>query len=333
MLETAFETLLKLPHIRVVRVKQTTSGDYIVTLESTLQKTTCRKCKRTIDAFHSVDTWIMLQHLPICGSRVFIRLQPKRFRCPYCSDGPTTTQELPWYRPRGQYTKAYEEYLLMQCVNSTITDVSIKERLGYDAIEGLIDHYIAATIDWNDFDTLEVLGIDEIALKKGHRSYAAVVTTRQAQGRIRLLAVLPDRTKATVLAFFRHIPYRLRRTVTSVCSDMYEGYLAAIQEIFGADAVVIDRFHVAQHYHEAADDLRKQEMARLKGERKQREYELLKGVMWYFRKKPAELEPDEEDVLECLFSAAPQLRRAYQFREDLTAIFDTAWTCLLKDPG
>jgi transposase len=149
---------------------------------------------------------------------------------------------------------------------------------------------------------------------------------RKQDGTVHLLAVLPDRTKATVLTFFRSIPYRLRRTVTDICSDMYEAYLTAIEEIFGADISVIDRFHVAQQYYEAADDLRKAEMARLKRERKKREYDLLKGVMWYFRRRPTDITPEEQDILECLFSAAPKLRQAYAFRESLTKIFETPYT-------
>ncbi|NTV88346.1 MAG: transposase, partial [Burkholderiaceae bacterium] len=42
------------------------------------------------------------------------------------------------------------------------------------------------------------LGIDEIALKKGHRDYIVVVTAQCLDGGIHLLAILPDRTKATV---------------------------------------------------------------------------------------------------------------------------------------
>jgi transposase len=214
----------------------------------------------------------------------------------------------------------------MQCINSTIKDVSSKEQVRYDAIEGIIDHYISAKVDWSVYVTLDILGSDEIALRKGHRNYVVMITTRMCDGSVRLLTVLPDRTKATVLACFRSIPYRLRRTVTDVCSDMYEAYLTAIEEIFGADVSVIDRFHVAQHYYDAADDLRKEEMARLKRERKKSEYDLLKGVMWYFRKRPTDITPEEQDILECLFSAAPRLRQAYELREKLTNIFEIPYT-------
>ena len=98
MLEQALQTLLDLPHIRVLTVEQTASGEYRITLESTLGSTRCRKCGRSISRSHGHDDWLTLQHLPILGRRVFLRLRPKRFRCPFCSDEPTTTQELPWYQ-------------------------------------------------------------------------------------------------------------------------------------------------------------------------------------------------------------------------------------------
>jgi transposase len=217
------------------------------------------------------DDWITLQHLPLMGAKVFLRLRPKRFRCPSCADGPTTTQELTWYRSRSPFTTAFEEHLLFQCVNSTIEDVSLKWQVGYDAIAGVLDQYRATRVNWQTFATLGVLRSDEIALRKGHRQYVVRIRARLPGGQTRLLAVLPDRTQATVEAFLRTIPDRLRQTVTAVCTDMHDRFLAAIRTVVGADAMVIDRFHVAKHDRAAADDLRKTEMARLKRERTENE--------------------------------------------------------------
>jgi transposase len=44
--------------------------------------------------------------------------------------------------------------------------------------------------------------------------------------------------------------------------------------------------------------------------------------MWAFRKKPADLKPDERAVLDRLFSYAPALKQAHELREQLTAIFN-----------
>ncbi len=322
MLERALEELLALPHTRVTKVERTTDGAYHITVESTLSSTTCRKCGRTITASHGHDDWITLQHLPLLGHRVFLRLRPKRFQCPSCSDGPTTTQKLPWYRPRSPFTKALEEDLLRQCVHQTLVDVCLRAEVPYDALEGVLDHYLQAAVDWSSFAHLDTLGIDEIALRKGHRDYVVLITSRQRDGSVRLVTVLPNRERATLEQFLKHIPHRLQRTVLEVCTDMYEGFLGAIEAIFGPEKVVIDRFHVARHYRDATDEVRKVEMKRLKRERSKASYQLLKGAHWLLRRRPEDLKRPERDVLECLFSAAPAVKTAYELRNELTAIFD-----------
>ena len=57
-------------------------------------------------------------------------------------------------------------------------------------------------MDWNEFKELPILGIDEIALKKGHRDFVTIITARLTGGKNRVLAILEDRQKATVKAFF-----------------------------------------------------------------------------------------------------------------------------------
>jgi transposase len=326
MLETAMEQLLDLPHVRVSKVEQTTDGSYRITLESMLPSTTCRKCGRRITTLHASDDWVTLQHLPILGHRVFLQLRPKRFRCSFCSDTPTTTQELPWYRPRSPFTKALEEDLLRQSVHQTLVDVCLRAGVPYAALEGVLDHYLTAKVDWASFERLDTLGIDELALRKGHRAFVVLITSRQADGQVRVVTVLPNRERITVETFLKHIPYRLQRTVTAACSDMYEGFLGAVEAVFGTDVIVIDRFHVARHYRDAADDVRKSEMKRLKKAHSKAVYGLLKGAHWLFRKRRSELTRAEDDVLACLFAAAPAVKQAYDLRTALTTIFDASIT-------
>ncbi len=44
-------------------------------------------------------------------------------------------------------------------------------------------------------DDLSTVGIDEVAMSKGRKNYAAIITARQKDGKVRILAVLPDRKK------------------------------------------------------------------------------------------------------------------------------------------
>ena len=123
------------------------------------------------------------------------------------------------------------------------------------------------------------LGLDEIALKKGHRDFVVIVSSRY-KGNTRLIEVLPDRKKATVLAFLNTIPNELQETIEDVATDMYEGYLSVVTESLGEKMeIVIDRFHVSQAYRKGADNLRKKEQKRLKKELDESDYKELQGLL------------------------------------------------------
>jgi transposase len=314
---------LDIPDVRVINVEQNERGECTITVESTIEGTRCRVCGGELKELHGVDEAITLRHLPILGRSVYLRLRPKRYRCPDCDGGPTTTQQLSWYSAKSPHTKAYEKYILLQLVHATIADVSSKEGLGAKAIEGIVERWISREVQWGEVKRVKILGLDEIALKKGHRDFVVIVTGKATSGEVKILAVLPDRKKQTVKQFLERMPRRVKRAIRTVCTDMYEGFILAVKEVLGKAQVVIDRYHVAKLYRVGADRLRTQEMRRLKQEVPKEDYAQLKGAMWPFRKKATELEPEEQDVLTRLFTYSPALQQAYAYREELTGIFDT----------
>ena len=321
---------LGIPEVDVINVETNERGDYIVTVESTRNSTVCQFCGGQITKPNGHGREIELRHLPILGHRLYIRLRPKRYECPNCN-GKTTTQELDWYEQKSPHTKAYDRHLMLQMINSTVEDASHKEDVGYDAVEGSIDRRIHVSVNWDEFDELKIMGLDEIAMTKGHGNYVAIITTQQSDGHVRLLAVLVDRKKETVREFLESIPQRLRQTMEKVCTDMWEGYVNAVTE-FASDHpevsvdVVVDRFHVAKNYRECVDNLRKRECRRLKKELPEAKYAKIKGVLWPIRKNSADLTAEEQEKLERLFEYSPDLKLAYTFREELTSIFELPLT-------
>jgi transposase len=313
---------LDLPHIRVLGTEHTAEGNFILTVETTLEGTVCPKCGQFTTEFHGFDEWIQVRHLPILDRKVYIRLRPKRYRCPSCDGRPTTTQKLEWREENSPNTKAYEDYILKRLINSTVEDVSRKEEIGYDAVEGVIERRVAKQVDWTEYRSLDLLGIDEISCRKGHRDFIAIVTARLASGDVKVVGVLPDKKKQTVKQFLQSIPVSLKTTIKSVCTDLYEGFINAVKEEVPAARRVADRFHVAKAYREEVDKLRKKETKRLKKELAKAEYEKLKGAMWAFRKRSADLTEQDKEVLERVLAASPELTRAYGLREELTGIFD-----------
>lgn len=241
---TRLEIPLDIPDVTLEHVKMTESA-MIITVKSTIKEGKCRKCGRPISKFHGHDKEVTLRHLPILGRKTYIRLRPVRYQCLHCKGKPTTTQKVSWYVQRSPHTKAYDEHLLLSLINTTIEDVSLKEDLGYKAVEGVFDRYIHRRVNWKQITRLDVIGLDEISLKKGHKQYVTIVTGRRGERTI-ILAVLPDRHKDTVKTWLNDIPLRIRRHVVAVCSDMYEGFVNAAKEVFGTGCLLIDRFHVAK---------------------------------------------------------------------------------------
>jgi transposase len=264
MITSTFTIDLGLEHIEVTEVSTDKNGNYHIQIRSTETKGVCRVCGKEINTFHEYDRKITIQHLPILGKACYLHIRLPRFKCQSCPKNPTTTLQPSWRNRKSAYTIDFEKYLLKSLVNSTISDVSHKEGIGEGVISRLLDKYIETEINWDDIDSLGQLGIDEIALKKGHKDFVTIIT-RRTQGNIQLLGVLKNRKKVTIIAFFKQIPASLKKTVTSVCSDFYEGFINAAKEVFGKRIrVVIDRFHLAKLYRKGLDNLRKKEMRHLK---------------------------------------------------------------------
>ena len=313
---------LDIPEVRVLKSELNKVGELTITVESTKETTVCRRCGRVIKKFHGYDKWVKVRYLPVFGHPTYLRYRPKRYRCEYCDGSPTTSQRLDWHEPNSPNTFAYEQHILLQLVNATVEDVSRKEQLAYDMILGIVDRHIRAEVDWSRYTTLSTLGMDEIALKKGHRDFVVIVTARLKNERIVLLGVLENRQKETVVEFLRSIPERLKRSIVSACCDMYEGFAEAIREELPDVRLVIDRFHVARAYRDGLDSLRKAEFKRLKRELPQQEYKALKGSMWALRKEKQDLTPEERKTLRRLFRLSPDLKTAYSLQNRLTAIFE-----------
>lgn len=313
---------LDIPDVRVLHTELTAPGAFLITVESTLASTRCHQCGREIRKFHGYDAWVTVRHLAILGRPVYLRYRPKRYRCDDCDGHPTTTQELAWHQPNSPQTTAYDTHLLLQLVNTTIEDVSLKEGLPYDVVLGALERQIKAAVDWTRYTALDVVGLDEIALKKGHRDFVVIVSARLPEGRLVILGVLPNRDKDTVKAFLASIPAELAATIHTVCSDMYEGYINAAHEVLRQAQVVVDRFHVAEQYRAAADRVRKQELNRLKRELPKADYQQLKGSLHAFRQNQADLSPDERALLARLCSYSVEIAAAHLLREELTALFE-----------
>src|SRR4029453_8260916 len=314
-----------MPVVRVLS-SEMNEREISIQVEFSLHHAVCRQCGQKATEYVRAGETLRLQHLPIFNRPGYLYLHTKRYRCLNCDDRPTTTQNDDWYDKDAHCTKAFAEYLLLEAVGSTLADVEHKQGVSYEILRGLINRYLRGEVDWEEFKQLLVLGIDEIALKKGHNDYVTIVSTRDQQNHPRLLAVIEGRKKEPLVAFLQSIPEPLCATVKEVCTDLNEGFINAAKEVLPWADLVADRFHVAKLYGGSFESVRKSQMKSLKKALKPEEYAVFKGAIWMLRKHRQDLTEEEKKILDLLFECSPDLDKAYDLREKLYQIFETKQT-------
>ena len=199
-----FNTLLDLPDTVVEKTELNKEHEFLVHVKSTQEGTTCHCCGQHTNKPYGFDKEQRIRHLSVFGYPCYIVIKLPRYQCRCKKKIVTTTQRLSWRTKNSSYTTAFEKHILLSLINSTIEDISTKESLGYGAIEGIIERNTAGEVDWDGITDLNLMGIDEISLRKGHKDFVTLVTTRDDEGNIRILAVLSDRWKATIKKFSQY---------------------------------------------------------------------------------------------------------------------------------
>jgi len=315
--------LLGLPHVAVTDIRVDRSiRKIIIKVKSTEEIIPCRECGKPTQG-HGLGRPLQFRHLPILGQETIIEITPRRGRCEHCDGNPTTTEKSEWYTEKSKFTKAYEQHLLFELVNSTMADVSRKADVDYHLIEDLVNRYIETEIDYSTIKALGVLGIDEISLKKGYQDFVTLITYRIHE-KVHILGIVKGREKAGITAFLSKIPQVLHKTIQAVCCDLYDGYMNACKAVFkDTIPIIADRFHVRKLYGKSLIQLRKAELKRLKKELTPEAYAALKPAIALLRKLKDYFTEEEKPIVETLFSLSPKLKLAYQFSRDLSGLFDS----------
>lgn len=154
-----------------------------------------------------------------------------------------------------------------------------------DEVQGIVNRHLDGKVDWARFSTLSIIGIDEIAIKKGRSNYITVVTAL-IESKVRILGVILGRKKRDIQQFLKSIPIELKKTVVEICIDMYDGYVNVAKVIFKKGvAIIVDRYHVAKLYRTSLDKFRQTIINDLKRHLSFDDYEKTKHVANILRSK------------------------------------------------
>lgn len=317
-----FTLSLDIDSLKIIAQTVDKQGSIIFDVESTKTGTACHKCGQFTNIHHGFGETITVRHLPILDRPVYLRIRVARYECQRCDKRPITSEQYDWCERKSKTTKGLDKYINRQLIHSTVEDVGKKEGISSEIVESSLNRVVNTSVDWSMYTNLETIGIDEIAVRKGHSNYLTIVSVKGKSGDLSVIAVLPDRLKETVKAFLESIPSHLKKTVKSVCTDMYDGFVNSAEEVFGKRLVVIDRYHVSKLYREPLDRIRIEEMKRLKSLLSKEDYTKLEGMMWIIRKKHECLSTQEKEIVQLMYTHSPLLKKAHKMAIKLTHIFN-----------
>jgi len=180
----------------------------------------------------------------------------------------------------------------------------------------VLHHYVGQARDQEDFSSVQKVGVDETASRKGHR-YISVFADLE---RAKVIFATDGKDAPVVAAFKRDLESHKGRAenVQEVCCDMSPAFISGFEESFPIAQLTFDKFHVTKILNDAVDRVRREE---------QRERPELKKSRYLWLTNPENLKQRQQAALENLTQMKLKTARAYQLR--LT--FQDFWDLLQED--
>jgi len=274
----------------------------------------CPKCAQVSSTLVNV-TPKCYKDVNLASRSCFIEVDLRRFECQTCSI--TFTESLSFADPYRKYTNRFEEAVYECCRETTATYTARKFGISDKTVNDIYHSKVEKRQLQSAFQAVYEIGIDEIAMHKGHQDFVLIITDLTNK---RVLDVLPDKKKATLKSCVRNWDANFKSNIASVAVDLWGPYRSVIEDLLPGAVVVADRFHVMQNLNKALDTTRK------KARRESDSPETWKGAKYAVLKNPENLTSEQKIILEWVLKESPNLKACYELREDFRAIFNTS-TC------
>ena len=204
--------------------------------------------------------WI--RDLPCGDTRIYLEVRIRRVLCQSC--GKVKQEKLGWLADNPLYTKRLAFYVGRRCRSATIRAVAREMKLDWHTVKELDKQYMREQLRRAGTPRPQVIGIDEVSIKKGH-SYRIVVSDLVRRRPIWFGG--KDRSEQSMDEFYKWLGAKKSGKLRLAVMDMWKAFRTSTLKPEHAPkaAILFDKFHVLRHLGEALDKVRKSEYARLKG--------------------------------------------------------------------
>lgn len=225
------------------------------------------------------------------------------------------TEKIEWLSANPFYTKRFAYFVGRKCRISSIKDAARELRLNWKTVKSLEKQYMQEQLRRSSQARPKVIGIDEIAVRKGHE-YRIIVS--DLEKRMPIWFGGQDRSEDSMDEFYRYLGIKSSKQIRLAVMDMWKAFEQSAKKNIPQAAILYDKFHIMRHLSEALDKIRKQEYARLSG--KNRKY--IKGKKYILLSKRKNLSLDGRASLKELLKANRRLNTAYLLKESFGQLWN-----------
>jgi transposase len=302
------ETLLDLPEFRVI-------GQVIKPYEVQLQlerrdsDLVCPRCHGCCSRIQEGRDRC-IRDLPMLDRPVSLWVRSRRFKCSDC-------HHRPWEKSEtfGDYIK-WTERLYNQVRQEFLHGCPCKElarRYGLSA-RTVFRWTFEKSRGARPRKLGRALGIDEYSRRKGHRYNTIIVDLEKG----RPITTFKGRRVDDVVRWFQSRPQEELNRVEVVVLDMSKTFYSAIEQVFGDQVQVIDRFHIIKQAVDALDSVLRSVQKQLDAE----ESKALKKLRKRWLKSANQLDIDELIARADWRRRFPQLREVIDWVQELRKWFE-----------
>ena len=303
---TLYEKILKVTPPWSVEQIQLNEPDNIVHVyveynkEQTLQ---CPRCDVDASRYDTRQrTW---RHLDTCQYQTIVHCAVPRCRC---EEHGVLQISVPWAEKGSGFTLLFESQVIDWLKEASINSVSRRYGLSWNAIDGILKRAVQRGLQRREQQDTHHLAVDEVSQRKGRRTMT-IVSNHHGH----VLDVQENRTKDSLLDFYKGLSHLQRDAIHSISMDMSAAYIGATLNAIphAKTKICFDKFHVIKDLNEAVNAIRKSETKKVSSDWRQP----LQRTRFHWLRGPSTLTADHQATLRLLKTIATKTARAWSIKQ------------------
>ena len=221
----------------------------------------------------------------------------------------------PWEGQSNGFTLLFEALLLQLCQAMPVNKVAKITNTSDDKLWSMLDRYITNTREYEDFEDIDAIGMDETSRAKGHEYISTFVDLLKR----RTIFITEGKDNTTVQRFAEDFKEHSGdiENIKNVSCDMSPAFIKGVKENLPQAEITFDKFHILKIINEAVDKVRKEEVGANK---------LLKGTKYIWLKNYNNLTEKQKEQLNTLTMSNMNIKtiRAYNIRQSFQDIYQAS---------